>query len=63
MFIDTERCCLMLINVKFEKWILYVKYLVIRKYKPDKSINNKNINKIKYNKIIKNIIKYNKVIE
>lgn len=53
MFIDTERCCLMLINVKFEKWILYVKYLVIRKYKPDKSINNKNINKIKYNKIIK----------
>ena len=36
----------MLINVKFEKWILYVKYLVIRKYKPDKSINNKNINKL-----------------
>lgn len=27
--------------------------VVIRKYKPDKSINNKNINKIKYNKIIK----------
>ena len=30
MFIDNERCCLMLINVKFEKWILYVKYLVIQ---------------------------------
>ena len=53
MFIDIEGCCLMLINAKFEKWILYVKYLMIRKYKPNKSINNKNIIKSWNKSVIK----------
>ena len=43
----------MLINAKFEKWILYVKYLMIRKYKPNKSINNKNIIKSWNKSVIK----------
>lgn len=44
----------MLINAKFEKWILYVKYLMIRKYKkPNKNINNKNIIKSWNKSVIK----------
>ena len=54
MFIDIKGWCLMLINAKFEKWILYVKYLMIRKYKkPNKNINNKNIIKSWNKSVIK----------